>query len=88
MKKTIVALKLIATKNIRSPSEFAKEMWPNSEGWQRVQNVGHGAHRGAGMFLAGGSFLGKLRSQGLILGGIDQDRIVLTDKGRELLHKG
>lgn len=86
MNATIKGLRLIVTKDIRSPKEFAKAMWPDSEGWQRVGNVGHGAHRGAGMQLAGGSFLGKLRYQGLIWGGYD-DPIMLTEKGRELLNK-
>ena len=86
MTGTIKALKIIATKDIRSPKEFAKEMWPDSEGWQRVHNIGHGAHRGAGMYLAGDSFLGKLRNQGLIWGGYD-DRIILTEKGKDVLRQ-
>ncbi len=79
------ALQIIRDNNIRSPREFAEKMWPNSEGWQRVHKVGHGASRGAAMALAGGGFLGKLRAQGLIRGGYNYERIILTDKGKERL---
>jgi hypothetical protein len=87
MKATDRALHLINDNQIESPTEFARLMWPNSDGWRRVGNVGHGAHAGAGMQLAGGSFLGRLRAKGLIVGGYTRDRITLTDKGRERLQK-
>ena len=87
MNKTVIALKIIRDNEIYMPKEFARLMWPNSEGWKRVQNMGHGAHAGAGMYLAGGSFLGKLRKEELIWGGFGRDRIVLTDKGREVLKQ-
>lgn len=85
MDSIIKALRIIATKDIRSPHEFAKEMWPNSEGWQRYGKVGYGVHKGAVMNLAAGGFLGKLRAKGLIWGGCNRDRIILTDKGRRWL---
>jgi len=84
-RKTVQALMLIRDREIRSPHEFAKEMWPDSEGWKRVHNVGHGSHKGAAMSLAAGSFLGKLRADGLIWGGYNRDRITVTDKGKEIL---
>ena len=84
-RRIVHALMLIRAKEIRSPQEFAKEMWPDSEGWQRYGKVGHGVHKGAGMNLAAGGFLGKLRYQGLIWGGYNQDRVILTDRGRERL---
>lgn len=87
MADIVTALQIIRDNDIRSPREFAKKMWPNSEGWQRVHKVGHGVHRGAAMALAGGGFLGKLRGQGLIgiCGGYNRERIFLTDKGKERL---
>lgn len=85
MNKTIQALTIIRNNEISLPKEFARLMWPDSEGWQRVHNVGHGASRGAGMAYAAGGFLGKLRSQGLIVGGYDY-HYILTEKGHKLLN--
>lgn len=48
------------------PREFAKAMWPTSGGWMRTAKCGpNGAHRGGGMYLAAGGFLGKLVRAGL-----------------------
>ena len=88
MPDIVTALTIIRDNDIRSPREFAKKMWPDSDGWKRVHKVGRGSHCGAAMALAGGGFLGKLRTQGLILGGYNYERIVLTDKGRERLPGG
>jgi len=82
------ALRIIRDNDIRSPREFAKLMWPNSSCWQKMYNIGNGATRGVGMWLAGGSFLGKLRIQGLIRGGYNYERIILTDEGKERLPGG
>lgn len=43
-----------------TPKLFAKEMWPDSPGWRRSVKCGHGSHRGGGMYIAAGGFLGKL----------------------------
>lgn len=76
------------------PREFAKKMWPNSEGWR--MHSGHGSHtrRGGGMALAGGNYLGKLRKLDLIYEDYrpsigDSFRRVhrLTSLGKELLNK-
>lgn len=46
--------------------EFARRMWPDSPGWQRPAKCGpKGSHRGGGMCLAGGGYLGKLAKAGL-----------------------
>ena len=79
------ALKLIARNDIQYPRQFAKLMWPNSDGWHRVHKLGHGASKGAAMPLAAGGYLGKLRRDGLILGGHDRP-IILTEKGHDLLR--
>lgn len=48
-------------------TEFARAMWPDAEGWQRVYRCGpKGSHRGTGMVLAGAGFLGKLVAAGLV----------------------
>lgn len=48
------------------PALFARKMWPDSEGHQRSHKVGRkGASRGAGMAIAAGGYLGKLRAAGL-----------------------
>lgn len=49
------------------PREFAKGMWPDSPGWKRSAKCGpNGAHRGGGMYTAGGAYLGKLEGLGLV----------------------
>ena len=45
---------------------FAEQMWPNAEGWHHVCKVGRGATYGAGMWRAGGGYLGRLIKQGLV----------------------
>lgn len=87
MKATIKALRLIATKDIGCPYDFARAMWPDSDGWRRVHKLGHGSSKGAAMALAAGGFLGKLRAQGFVKWLYAPDVIVLTDKGRELLRQ-
>jgi len=48
-----------------TPSQFAGKMWPDSQGHKTYYNVGRGVSRGAGMALAGGGYLGRLRNAGL-----------------------
>lgn len=49
------------------PKEFAAEMWPESDGWTRQAKCGQkGSHRGGGMYMAAGGFLGRLRKRGLV----------------------
>lgn len=49
------------------PEAFARQMWPDSRGWQRRTKCGNGVCIGGGMRLAAGGYLGKLRAKGLIL---------------------
>lgn len=92
MKATIRALQIIRdNENIHRPTDFARAMWPDSEGWKRVGKIGHGSHRGVGMILAGGGFLGKLVTQGLIIASLNVEyrrydhNYYLTSEGRKLL---
>jgi hypothetical protein len=60
------ALRIIADEPGIRPREFAKKMWPDSDGWKRHSRSGpKGAHRGGGMYLTGGAFLGRLNNDGL-----------------------
>jgi len=81
------ALLIIRDNDVRSPRDFARLMWPDSEGWKRVHKVGRGSSRGAAMSLAGGGFLGKLHQKGLILNNLPRERIILSDKGDEKLRQ-
>lgn len=81
------ALKIIRDHNITNGGQFAHLMWPKSEGWSTSKNGGHGSQRGKGMWLAGGSFLGRLKKAGLITGANGHDHF-LTDKGRGILEAG
>lgn len=47
------------------PREFARRMWPDSDGWRRRAKAGpNGVSIGGGMNLAAGAFLGKLAKAG------------------------
>lgn len=49
------------------PAEFAKLMWPDSEGWERHARCGpKGVSRGGGMRLAAGGYLGRLCRDDLV----------------------
>jgi hypothetical protein len=85
-RSVMLALLLIKHNEIDRPGEFARLLWPDSEGWQRRSKVGHGTTIGGGMRLAGGGFIGKLRQRGLIAGGIGY-HYFLTEKGRRLLRR-
>lgn len=63
----IKALHIVKDNYDIRPREFAKKMWPDSPGWQRSSRSGEsGSHRGGGMYLAGGAYLGKLYNAGLL----------------------
>ncbi|MBA7654002.1 hypothetical protein ES703_61869 [subsurface metagenome] len=79
------ALLIIKEKEVKYSRDFAKLMWPDSPCWQKVYNVGSGATRGVGMWLAGGSFLGKLYQKGYIHQ-FYGERIRLTSKGEDRLR--
>ena len=79
------ALKLIDGHRIGYPKEFARLMWPDGAGWQRVGKCGNGSHRGVGMYLAAGGLLGKLRQRGWVSGGSCGREAMLTPEGRKRL---
>lgn len=71
-------------KEIR-PREFARRMWPDSPRWQVHVKCGpNGSHRGGGMYLAGGGYLGKLARLGLISRG--RDGYALSSAGDKALE--
>lgn len=81
------ALEILSTKEVKMCRDFAELMWPDSDCWRKVYNVGHGATRGAGMWRAGGSMLGKLHQCGLIELFLPGERIRLTEKGYDYLKE-
>jgi DNA-binding transcriptional ArsR family regulator len=76
-----------------TPSEFAKLMWPSSDGWRHPTKCGpNGSHKGGGMYLSAGGFLAKLERAGLVLvriarDGTYQKRYRLSVAGKKLLAK-
>jgi len=79
--KTLAALQIIRAHPGIQPREFARLMWPDSDGFRRSSRCGRGSSRGGGMNLAGGGYLGRLRRCGLITW--DQS---LTEAGLEALE--
>jgi hypothetical protein len=70
------------------PRGFAEKMWPDSEGWSHSTKCGpHGVTRGGGMPQAAGSYLGKLRKDGLVRLDLSQfnNDYYLTEKGKHAL---
>lgn len=87
------ALEIVEKAGVVRPREFAKAMWPESEGWRRHSRCGpNGVHQGGGMYLAGGGYLGKLSQLGVIRqqfrGAIhSEDGYALTEEGKVALRK-
>lgn len=87
------ALQIVKEHGPIRPREFAQFMWPDSPGWRHHSKCGpKGSHRGGGMYLAGGNYLGKLRKQGWIKkeyihiwGDIWDKGYILTDEGYKVL---
>lgn len=87
------ALQVIGAESVIRPREFAKLMWPESAGWRRSSRCGpNGVHRGGGMCLAAGGYLGKLAQLGLVrrqFRGMlyDEDGYKLTEQGKKSLEE-
>lgn len=76
------ALEMLRDFGPLTPSAFAHKMWPDSPAWKHSLACGpNGAHRGRGMYKAGGSYIGKLSQAGLV----EPD---VTLIGNRLYHKG
>lgn len=66
-KRTIEALLILRDKKPQSFAQFALLFWPDNLMHRRHTNCGtHGSRRGAGAWLAAGSYLGKLERAGFI----------------------
>lgn len=79
------ALQVLAGGPIR-PAEFARRLWPNAEGWSRCSKCGRGSHRGGGMVLAAGGYLGRLRKLGLAEAGSTPGTTRISRAGRAALE--
>lgn len=64
--KTRLALKIVQDNPGVRAAGFASLMWPDSDGHNAHKNGGNGSQKGKGMWLAGGSYLAKLRKKGLV----------------------
>jgi len=63
----VKALAIIRDHGPLRPREFARLMWPDSDGWRRHSRSGpNGSCKGGGMHLAGGAYLAKLNHLGLV----------------------
>lgn len=61
------ALEIVQSNPGISAAEFARKMWPESHGWNtRRKCGGYGVHKGGGMYVAAGQYLGKLHRAGLV----------------------
>lgn len=61
------ALEIFSEHGPLMPKDFAKKMWPDSDGWHRHAKCGpHGVHRGGGMYIAAGGYIGKLCRKGWV----------------------
>jgi uncharacterized protein YjhX (UPF0386 family) len=53
---------------ITSAKQFARLMWPDSDGWTTLVGHGHGVARGGQMPSTAGSFLSRLVRKGWVTG--------------------
>jgi hypothetical protein len=68
-----------------TPTEFARRMWPKSEGWQKYTKCGpKGTTRGGGMPLMAGGHLGRLLRKKLVR--YSQNGYELSAAGRKELE--
>lgn len=84
------ALMIIRDRKPERPGEFAFLMWADSPKWQNRTKAGkNGVSKGGGMNLAAGGYLGKLKSQGLIIILIGKfgNEYRLTPKAIQLLEE-
>ena len=69
--------------------EVGELFWPDSPEHRKVYNIGNGAHRGVGMWLAAGSYLHRLEKKGLVeryWQYRDQIRWIVSEKGKERIR--
>ena len=90
------ALEILSPSMGMMAGEFARKMWPDSEGWQHSHRVGRGARNGGMMPKVGGAYLGKLARWGLVKFVVDQvfgSKVFgshlyrITDAGRAVLKE-
>jgi len=90
----VKALTILQNHGPLRPREFARLMWPDSPGWQRHARCGpNGSHKGGGMYLAAGGYLGKLARKGWIYRkfkqyswGYDSMGYILNGPGKTILR--
>jgi len=88
--KQKMALEIIRDNPGIYPREFAKKMWPDSDGHDRHHNCGpKGVTRGGMMNMAGGGYIGRLVKAGLVIRhyGKHQNGVYLTKEGVEALEE-
>ena len=62
------ALRILYEHGPLHPWKFARLMWPDSPGWNRIHKCGnYGASPGAMMPMVGGGYLGKLKKRGWVV---------------------
>jgi hypothetical protein len=85
---TVRALRLLRDVRIDSARQFARLMWPDADGWTTHTKCGaYGTTHGGGMNLAGGAYLGRLKSRGLVDGyGGGRSQFSLTAEGEAALR--
>ena len=86
--KVLRALRVLEARGVCHPREFARDMWPESEGWRKPsRRPWNGGSHGNAMGSAGACFLGRLRAQGLVarMPG-DDARYALSPSGMAMLQ--
>jgi len=63
------------------PRDFGELMWPESLAKERSYNIGNGATKGVGLWLAAGSYLAKLMKLGLVTHCRDGSYRTISTKG-------
>lgn len=85
--KTARALQILREHNVTMARQFGRLYFGNDHpSWRKVGKCGHGSHRGVGLTIGAGGFLGRLRRRKLIDGYGAGMRFTLTALGERSLN--
>ena len=89
IRKTVDSLTLIMGEGGSvKPKRFAKLAWPSSPKWETLRRCGKsGVHKGMGMYVAAGQYLGRLAKKGYLEKDKKTGKYMITEAGANFLEE-